>query len=486
MPLVKALRIITSLNRDELNSFEKFVQSPFFNKSKDVVKLFNSVKKYHPDFENPKLSFEKIYAKLYPGKKYTEGTIRNLFSELGNLAEKFLAHVNYENSFEYGQSILNETNARSLDKEFEKNYKKYYERNEIKEDALYRKNLNKCLLESEMWRYTQRLNIEFSKSARNSIYESLTVFFLNEFFLAQSYQVNVTNWYKGQEEYNIVDTFFEFTDVDAIITRMKKNKSAYYEDIKLPYYLALAAQNKDGKFYENFEIAYKIFNEQIDGMTKQTQVRLYIMIINIINMYIKASDRNLSKIKFILNKEMIEKEIALDEHGKLPAFLFSHTILNAIAASEIEWGKDFLENKIDTIDDDAKSKADIYNYYKAKFLSLDKKYIESNEVLLKISKEDNTFKSDAKVLRLINYYELGHIEAAFSHAEAFKQLLIRNDEAYIGRKELSSNFIKFYLLLLRKKSGIETDIFFAKKELEQCGILRNKNWLIDKFNEINN
>lgn len=484
MEQIKAFRILSALNEEEYGSFSRFIISPFFNRSKDLIKFFEVVKKYYPEFKHSGLASEKIYKKLYPGKSFSEGTIRNLFSDLGNLAEKFLGYVNYEDKFEYGYKILDETNNRYLDKEFLKNYKKYYERNETKEDALYRKNLNKCFLESEMWRYTQRLNIEFSKSERNSIYESLAVFFLNEFLLAQSFQVNVTDWYKGQEEYNIIDTFFEFTDLDSIINRMKKNKSAYYDDIKLPYYLARAAQNKDGKFYENFDIAYKIFKEQINSMTKQTQIRLYVMIINIINMHVKASDRHLSEIKFVLNKEMIEKEIAFDEHGKLPAFVFSHTLLNAIVVGEIEWGKNFLETKIDSVDDDAKSKADIYNYYKAKFLSLDKKYIDSNEVLLKISKDDDTFKTDSKILRLINYYELGHTEAAFSHAEAFKQLLLRNDEAYIGRRELSSNFIKFFMLLLRKKSGMDTDISFAKRELEECGVIRNKFWLLEKFNEL--
>jgi hypothetical protein len=481
---LKALKILSSLNKEEFESFGKFIISPYFNRSNDLIKLFNNIKKYYPEFTHAKLQFESLYKKLYPGKPINEGTIRNLFSDLGNLTEKYLAYVNYEDTFEYGYKIIDETNNRYLDKEFLKNYKKYCERNEIKEDALYRKNLNKCLLESEMWRYTQRLNIDFSKKERNSVYESLATFFLNEFLLAQSYQVNVTGWYKGQEEYNIVDTFFEFTDVDSIINRMEKSKSSYYDDIKLTYYLARAAQNKDGKFYENFDIAYKIFNEQINGMTKQTQIRLYVMIINIINMHIKASDKYLSKIKFRLNKEMIEKGLAIDAQGKMPAFVFSLTILNAFAANEIEWGKNFLENNIDSIDDDAKSKEDIYNYYKAKFLSLDKKYIESNEMLLKISTDDDTFKADSKILKLINFYELGDIEAGFAHAEAFKQMIIRNDEAYTGRKELSSNFLKFYLILIKKKTGKETDISFAQKELEECGVIRNKIWLMEKFKEI--
>jgi len=201
-------------------------------------------------------------------------------------------------------------------------------------------------------------------------------------------------------------------------------------------------------------------------------------------MHIKAGDRHLSKIKFALEKEIIEKEIALDEQGKIPAFMFSHIMQDAITANEIEWAKNFLKTKIDLVNDDAKSKADIYNYYKSKLLSLEKKYIESNEQLLKISKDDDTFKADSKILKLINFYELGDIESGFAHAEAFKQMIIRNDEAYTGRKELSSNFLKFYLILIKKKTGKETDISFAKKELEECSVIRNKIWLIDKFKEI--
>lgn len=484
MQKTKVYRILSSLSKEEYSEFEKFIVSPYFNRSKDLLKLFSVVKKYYPDFSNANLEYAKIYKKLYPGKVFNEGTLRNLFSDLGSLAEKFLAYVNYEETFTYGYKIISETNTRYLDKEFLKSYKKYFERKEVKENAFQSDNLNKYQIQSEMWSYTQRMNIDFSKMERNSVYESLFTFFINEFLLGQSFQVYVAGWYKGPAEYNILDTFFEFTDLEAIVKCMQTNKSPYYNEIKLPYYLARAVQNKDGRFYENFDTAYKIFNEQINGMPKQTQIRLYVMIINIINMHIKAGDRYLSKIKFVLNKEMVEKEIALDAYGKMPAYMFSITILNAIVANEIEWAKDFLENKIDIVDDNAKSKANIYNYYKAKFLSLQKKYIESNELLLKISKDDDTFKLDSKILSLINNYELGFTESAFSHAESFKQFLIRKDEVNYGRKELGANFLKYYMLLLREKTGVETDISFAQKELEECSVVRNKIWLLQKFKEI--
>lgn len=484
MQQFKAFRILSSLNEQEYAEFNRFINSPYFNRSKELVKFFTKVKNYYPAFDNSSLQPEKIYKKLYPQKVFNEGTIKNLFTDLGNIAERFLAYVNYEQTFRYGYNIIEETNRRKLDKEFLKNYKKNYERNEIKEDAISEKNLNKYFLEAEMWNYNQRLNIEITKEEFNSLSEALFTFFLNQFFNTQLSQVNVANWYNKKKDYNILSTFFEFTNVDAIIKRMEEAGSSYYNDVKLMYHLSKAAKSNENDFYGNLDSAIKIFNEQIGGMNEQTQHRLYISAINIINMYIKASDKNLGKLKVELEKQMIDKKIGFDSKGMMHAAMYSHILHDAICAEEFEWAKEFLETYIDSVLDEAKFKYDIYYYYKAKLLSLDKKYIESNEVLLKVSKDDDTIKATSRVLKMINFYELGDIESGFAQADAFKQMIIRNDEANIGRKDLNANFLKFYLMLLRIKTGKEADILFAKKELAECAVIRSKVWLMEKYNEL--
>ena len=124
MNQIKALRILSALTEQEYSEFNKFINSPFFNRSKELVKFFTKVKNYYPAFDNGSLQPEKIYKKLYPQKVFNEGTIKNLFTDLGNIAERFLAYVNYEQTFRYGYSIIEETNRRKLDKDFLKNNKK--------------------------------------------------------------------------------------------------------------------------------------------------------------------------------------------------------------------------------------------------------------------------------------------------------------------------------------------------------------------------
>lgn len=480
---IKALNILSTFTKKEFEQFSRFISSPYFNRSKELIRFFSGIRKYYPHFNHSGLESEKIYKKLYPGKPFNEGTIRNLFSDLGNLSEKFLGYINYENSFDFGHKVIAEMNARALDREFEKNYKKYSERNENDEDSFYKLNLNKYFLYTEMSNYNQRKNNILDITSRSLSSEALLAFFIREFLLERSSWMSISDSYNVEQDYNVVEIFFTTTDVKTMINKLKQSNSPHAEDLELFFYLSEAGLNKTGNFYEDFDKAYNLFNKRINSMSHSSQRRMYKWIRNVINLNIKPDDKKLRKIIFELGKEMVAKELIYDSAGIINAGTFVNILLTAIVAGEIMWAKDFLENKISKLEKD--SRDDIYNYYKAKILSCEKKFAESNEQLLAISKEDILFKADSKVLRMINYYELNYFEAAFSQAEAFRQFLSRNDTISAGRKEKSLNFLKFYLCLLKNKTGKDVNLSFAKKELAECTVLRNKDWLMYKFEELN-
>ena len=479
----KAFRILSSLNNEEYSEFEKFIKSPYFNRSKDLLKFFSAVKKYYPEFKHIKLGYENLYKKLYQGKLFNEGTIRNLYSDLGSLAERFLGYINYEKTFEFGLNTIIEMNKRYLDKDFEKNYKKLSDKNETEEDVFYKKNLNKYFLYNEMSNHNLRTNIVLNYDTQNLSSEALLAFFIREFLLNYSNWLSTRDTYNSKPEYNVVEIFFETVEIKKLIHKLKEHNNIYSEDMELFYYLNAAAQNKEGKFYEDFEKAYTLFKTRIDSMSLNGQRRMYAWVRNVINLNIKPDDKKLRRIIFEIGKEMVEKRIIFDSNGGINSGIFVNILLTAIVAGEIQWAKDFLEDNINRLDDN--SKMDIYFYYKAKILSCEKKFAESNEQLLAINKDNILFKADSKVLRMINYYELSYYEAAYSQVDAFRQFLNRNDSISTGRKEKSLNFLKFYLNLLRKKSGTDVNLSFTKKELQECNVIRNKDWLLNKANELN-
>jgi len=480
MHQIKALRVLSVLNKNELQEFDRFVNSPFFNRSKEVIKLFSFIKKYYPQFDESKLRFDKIYSKIYPGKIFNEGTLRNLFTDLGNLSEKFLGYISYENSFDFGLNVLHEANTRYLDKEFNKNYKNIFEHNQTNEDNFYKKNLNQYHLLTELDLFNDRRKIIPKDYTRNIIFEPLFVFFFAEFLFERSSKFSVAFSKSPSDKYDIVELFFDSLDINKIISGMKNN-STHYKDIEFYYSLFVTAQNRNGSFYADFDKTYKLFKGRINGMTKEAQYRMYIWLRNVINLHMKAEDKELMRLLFQIGKEMVAKKVILDETEKMSTAMFVNLIHGAILVKELDWASEFLEDHIDYLDE--KAKADFYNYYKAKILSRQKKYIESNEQLLKIGKEDVLFKTDSKVLRMINYFELGYIETAFSQAETFRQFVKRN-EGVESVREKCTNFLKYYLILLKKKSGEGIDVSLEQKELFRCIYIRNKDWLLEKFEEL--
>jgi len=70
------IKLLKTFDTKEIKRFSEFISSPYFNKNKNVIKLYEVVIKAYPDFE--KITRENIFFKLFPGKKYNGNTLRVL------------------------------------------------------------------------------------------------------------------------------------------------------------------------------------------------------------------------------------------------------------------------------------------------------------------------------------------------------------------------------------------------------------------------
>ena len=100
--------------------FKLFLLSPYHNKSRQLVSFYEIITRNRSK-QRIELSHEKISAKLYPGKKFNDSTIRNLFSDLNKAASEFLASENFNRTKRTKFLFLqNELSRRNLTRDFEK------------------------------------------------------------------------------------------------------------------------------------------------------------------------------------------------------------------------------------------------------------------------------------------------------------------------------------------------------------------------------
>ena len=100
------IKILKTFSKQDMKEFGLFVQSPFFNTNQSVIKLFEQIKKFHPEFEEKipgkELLFEKTFGKI----KYDDSFMRVTVFRLLELAKEFLIHRNLKRNHLLKETIL--------------------------------------------------------------------------------------------------------------------------------------------------------------------------------------------------------------------------------------------------------------------------------------------------------------------------------------------------------------------------------------------
>ena len=119
----KVLEIFRNLSPDEMKGLKDFIRSPYHNKNKNVMSLFDIIKKHSPSFNDHNFTKELVFKKIFPGKEYNDIVMRILLSDLNRITEDFLVQQRLEKSaYDYKKFLLSELMERKLDKSFIKIY----------------------------------------------------------------------------------------------------------------------------------------------------------------------------------------------------------------------------------------------------------------------------------------------------------------------------------------------------------------------------
>ena len=127
MQNTKVIALLQTFTKEELKSFDDFIQSPYFNKREAPVKLYAALLPYYPDFSN--LKPEKVFKKAFPNKAaFSDSYLRNVLSDLYELGLDFLRQEAAEKSNISGEFIcVQKLIYRKLFKQAEQHLEKVHE-----------------------------------------------------------------------------------------------------------------------------------------------------------------------------------------------------------------------------------------------------------------------------------------------------------------------------------------------------------------------
>ncbi len=468
------------LSEEELIELEKFVYSPYFTTQKNIVRLFEYLKKIYPDISNDDFSKKNISLNIYREAKVNDIKIRKLLSEFSLFMEKFFIQREVEEDEIRNRLLL----LRSLRKRgFKKRYKTNYRMTLKSLDKLFSKDeeyyINRINLIDELINYKfGDIREEFDKVKQDKS-DTLDFYFsfaklhtFNEMY--RSGELNNKNNHYIKKYYPEILNFVE-ENIEVIY---KKHPNLY-----IIYCVIKMFENMDDRYLKQL-IKYLDLKGRRFKKNKLSYYYHYIS-----QYYIQKI--NMGQIQyrpkvFEIYRIMKQENLFLKDNT-LSHLEYNNVCNISLALKKFDWNEEFIEEYRKYLD--PVFAKDAYNLAKAKLHFYKKDYDNIFQYLNNVDFKDPTFYSHSKFLLGRIYFDMKNITGAKYIVDNLKQY-IRISKSLIP-EELSSikvfihflnELVKVYECNVSERKSMKV---ILKKELDnEKRLVPNKDWFYESIEKM--
>ena len=479
MEASKAIKLLKLLDEEELKRLLKFLKSPFYNANPRIIKLYEYLRKYHPDYSSPKLKKEKVFAKLFPDRVFDYSKFSNLLSDFSQLLEEYLIVIESKKDDFQRQQLLNKSfgrrNAHALFDKKTHQLLAQLEEQPYRDIEYYER--SKSLL------HDYYFHIQTKKDGAAKDYPIKTMEQLDKQFLLEKWRLSV--------ELLSRKTIYSLDyDMEWLFESLLKNKKLPKEKVSLfILYSNLVRLLKDGKF-NDFFLVKELFKEGYLGFSKDDQFFIFQQLLNYSIKQINKGERDFYGETFDLYKLGIEMNVLFD-NGEITERTFYNIITLSSSLKEFYWTTNFIETYQHYLKEEIRSSVRILSYA---ILNFEKKEFNRTIHLLNTYPFKNALQElKARSITIRSWYELylkdqDNYELLIAQIEAFEKFLIRNQLIAARRVSLYQNFLKMlrritnYHLQFRTTQSDKDKLF---QILENYQAIMLKNWLKDRIEKLN-
>lgn len=485
----KSFDVIKTFTPAELKSFALFIESPYYNTNKAVVKLFGLIRKHIHKRTGKTLSEEDLFASLYPDKKYNYGIMKNLLSELFGLCEKFLAvnPIEGDTSAEFEESIkrLKNYNRHSLDKLFHSEYKKLEDKMEysVLSTDYYRNKFR--LLETLYKYYTTKSKYTGASDTiyPMSIYSTCDIIStLRQNIAGMEYLENQLN---DTPDVNITEAFFRNFNFENFLAEIKGLQTEHYEYIHLQVRLMKLYRERDN--FENYNELKDFILSNIGKYSNSEKWFLSSALFGfILNRYIAASSTELLKELALIRKTQLAY-VRFNTEGLAPlqSGVFRNMIELFVILGDIDYAEKVMREHLNDIEESKRKSS--YSYSMALIEESKGNHEKVLSLIRDVEFSDYQAKFSVKMVALFAYYNLGYLEEGLSAIDSMKHFIKDTAEFTEPVKENLSGRVQTLERLFKIKANPEKYTVNDITHLENTAatfLVTRKEWFLSKTAEL--
>jgi len=464
--LIESLR---TLDKNEIKEFGKFIRSPYFNNRSEVIRFFNYIKKFFPEFKSNELKEEIIFKNVYPDKKYSSVMTRKLISLTLNLLLDFLTLEDFkENKNDYNVKMLDMLRKRKLPALFQKR------------SRITGKNLNISTL--DIYYYEQKLkftsiqNGYFLNSDESSFVDGLQneLNDLIEFFLTGV----ILQYIRLSEWSRQLNKKFDLKFYDEILKYMSADDEREVTLYSMYFNMLMLLNTEDENYFKKLIISRDTLKAKLG---KIDDYNVQIVSMQYCHKKVQKGYPEYRKQMFEITKKLLAADLIPD--GFIEPYFFTNIVRNASLLNEFDWLDNFLSEYKHRLNPELSD--EITNYSQAMIESAKGNFEKSLMHFSKIKIERSNMKLDMKNLLIIIYYELNFIEELISLIDTNKHFLQRDRSVSDSYRQVSLLLMNFVSELIKiKSSNKKISTHGLRKEIEKSDYFIFKEWLLKKAEEL--
>jgi len=470
----KFILTLKTLQEDELKSFELWLKSPWCNTNKNLIKLFEKLSKYYPDFDDRRLTKEKLFKQILPNGKFSLRRMNNLLSEAYLAIEKFMIFQNLSNDQVLQKDLLTkEFQQRHLEDSFFKTINKEVQRLEDKPIKDWEDHLALLQFHRRVYHHPNpNPRMQAGSQTIVKMGKEIDLVYLLEKAMIINEKI-FRNRILKNENHEITEELEKW----KIVSEGISHPSIEFYRLRFEY--------TEENIFDHYLKLRKILLKRLDELNKTQRKIHFTYLLNDTTFLVRAGLFDITEFlpiyKFALKTDLLYNEGVL-------SFLTYVKILSASnAKKDFIFSNFFVKNY--TIKLDKQYQDDAVNWAKAHIANRRKKLDDCLDILLKHDFKVLFFQLASKLLTTQTYFDLfltkrSYQDYLFNFFDSFEKWIIREKFRSKFTKKSYLRFVQKSRSLAKLYAGVDFEEEKVQTLLEGEKNIQGLNWLKQKKNEI--
>lgn len=457
------IRLLASLNADELVRLDKFVQSPYFNNRTEVAVLCRLL------IQNtrkgmPLPSKETLFTKVFATKTYDDHRLRVAMSLCYQLVCRFISLEALEQDTTAQQRALaHALRQRNLPERAAKALQQASVNNAVSQFQ------NAAALERK-YQLTldhYRADVDAYQTERSDL-QALSHQLDDAYIARKLWQACFTHSHS-----TLFNTQFDSGLLQQVLNYLQLHPNKLQRPAIGLYYHCYLALTQPAHV-AHFQTFMQVFRANNEVFPDDELRDIFVLAINFCSRQYNAGNQHYLREQFDLYRQGLEHGYFLTE-GNLAPYTYTNAATLGLILGELDWVAQFVEEYAAALRPEYRD--GLYHFNHARLAYRKRDLGHALQLLQKADYKDQMLQLGIKTLQVKIYYELGEHDVLLSHLQAFRAFLQRRNKMGYHRDNYL-HLVQFTSKVLELELSDKKSRHLLREQIAATKAVAEKEWLL--------